>query len=103
MYFICISHVFPMYFLKTCSIPHVFPMYFPCIYIYLFYIKSKGVSRQSPPRASKTKWLTVKATNDKGKPHVDAATNERGVVFAPRELVQIAPEHLALNTCEYIY
>ncbi len=61
------------------------------------------MSRKSPQRAAKTKWLTVKPTVAKGKPPVDAATDERGVVFAPRELVQIAPEHVALNTCEYIY
>ena len=74
--------------------------------------QTKGDSRQNPKAAAtadirKAKWTTAKAAIAKEKasatPAIDATTDERGIVYAPRQLVQIAPENLALNKCDYIY
>ena len=81
---------------------HVFRMYFPCI----SHPKTTATANNSPP-AQKSKWTTAKGAIAKGKtsatPALDATTDERGIVFAAQKLVNIAPEHQALNSCKYTY
>ncbi len=56
--------------------------------------------------ADKAQWGSAKASIVKGKqtvPAVHANTNERDVVYAEPELVQISLEQTALNKCKLNY
>ena len=81
--------------------------------MYLIHIKkkTKGKSRCNPkagatainsPPPAKATLTTAKGAVAKGgnRPAMDATIDERGRVYAPRELVQIAPEHQALAKCK---
>ena len=59
--------------------------------------RATAIGTDSPPPAK----ATAKAAAAKIKPAIDGTTDYRGRVYAPRQLVQIAPEHQALSKCNF--